>query len=306
MTTLLAAVAGVLAVSGVMLVAAGLRRVPAPPPTVTPQGGSRIASRLRLSARTGALLLAGGAAGAATAVFTGWAIALVLFPLALAGLPALLAPTPPTQIVRLEAMEEWTRSLAGVLTAGAGLEQAVIVTLRSAPAPIQQEVSTLVSRLHARWPTEEALRAFADDLDDATGDLIAAKLVLAARRRGPGLASVLDSLAESVAADVRARRTVEADRDKPRATVRWITVITVVALSVLALNTSYIEPYRSSLGQLLLALLLGIDVACLVWMRAMTRPRTAPRFIGRTVSSRPPGAVRTPAAARSAGLGDPL
>ena len=189
-------------------------------------------------------------------------------------------------------MEEWTRSLAGVLTAGAGLEQALIVTLRSAPAPIEPEVSTLVSRLHARWPTEEALRAFADDLDDATGDLIAAKLVLATRRRGPGLASVLESLAESVAADVRARRTVEADRDKPRATVRWITVITVVALTLLALNTSYIEPYRSPLGQLLLAVLLGIDVACLIWMRAMTRARPAPRFIGRGASELRPGAVR--------------
>ena len=39
-----------------------------------------------------------------------------------------------TQIARLEAMEEWTRSLSGVLTVGIGLEQALVATLRSTPA----------------------------------------------------------------------------------------------------------------------------------------------------------------------------
>jgi uncharacterized membrane protein len=94
---------------------------------------------------------------------------------------------------------------------------------------------------------------------------------------------VLESLAETVAADVRAQRQVEADRDKPRATVRWVTVITVISLVVLGLNTTYVEPYRSPLGQLLLAILLGIDVLCLVGMRVMTRSTSRPRFIGRAL-----------------------
>ena len=131
-------------------------------------------------------------------------------------------------------MEEWTRSLSGVLTVGVGLEQALVATLRSTPDPIRPEVTRLVARLRARWATEDALRAFADELDDATGDLIAANLILGARRRGAGLASVLEGLAESVAADVRARREVEADRAKPRATARWVTIITVGVLAVLA------------------------------------------------------------------------
>ena len=93
-----------------------------------------------------------------------------------------------------------------------------------------------MARLRARWDTETALRAFADELDDATGDLIAANLILGARRRGAGLASVLEGLAESVAADVRARRQVEADRAKPRATARWVTLISASVLVVLALS----------------------------------------------------------------------
>ena len=176
-------------------------------------------------------------------------------------------------------MEEWTRSLSGVLTVGVGLEQALVATLRSTPSPIAGEVSRLVARLRARWATEDALRAFADELDDATGDLVAANLILGARRRGAGLASVLEGLAESVAADVRARRQVEADRAKPRATARWVTLISASVLVVLAVSGTYVEPYRSPLGQLILVVLLAAYVATLIWMRRMAMGRPLPRFL---------------------------
>jgi Flp pilus assembly protein TadB len=217
------------------------------------------------------------------AVLTGWLVAVLLVPAALAGLPVLLSPPlAASKIDRLEAMEEWTRSLSGVLTVGIGLEEALVATLRSAPDPIRPEVTRLVARLRARWSTEEALRMFADDLDDATGDLVAANLILAARRRGAGVASVLESLAESVAADVRARRAIEADRAKPRATARWVTLITIGVLAVLALTGSYITPYSTPLGEMILVLLLGGYVATLVWMRRMATGKPLPRFIRST------------------------
>jgi Flp pilus assembly protein TadB len=136
-----------------------------------------------------------------------------------------------------------------------------------------------VSRLRARWDTETALRAFADDLDDATGDLVAANLILGARRRGAGLASVLDGLAESVAADVRARRQVEADRAKPRSTARWVTLISTSVLVILAVSGSYVAPYRSPLGQVILITLLTAYVATLIWMRRMANGRQMPRIL---------------------------
>jgi hypothetical protein len=90
---------------------------------------------------------------------------------------------------------------------------------------------------------------------------------------------VLTSLAESVAADVRARREIEADRAKPRATARWVTLITITVLAVLALTGSYVAPYRTAFGQLLLAVLLGAYVATLVWMRRMAVAAPLPRFL---------------------------
>lgn len=281
MTALVPGIAGALIVAGILAAVVGLRPAPeSHAPATQPH------RRIQISRRTRLMIVIGLGIGLVGWLVTGWALALVIGPVAVIGLPLLLAPPPSaTQIVRLEAMEEWTRSLAGVLTVGVGLEQALVATLRSTPGPISAEVRRLVARLRARWDTEAALRAFADELDDSTGDLIAANLILGARRRGAGLASVLEGLAESVAADVRARRQVEADRAKPRSTARWVTIISVSVLVILAISGTYVAPYRSPFGQVLLVILLTAYVATLVWMRRMANGRPLPRFLEPTPES---------------------
>lgn len=277
MIVLVPAIAGALMVAGTIGIAVGLR----PKAVRVPRVHSRRMLRWRSMDRQRRVLLLGGiGTGVVAWVITGWALTLVAVPVGFVGLPMLLsASSAGARIERLEAMEEWTRSLSGVLTVGVGLEQALVATLRSTPAPITGEVTRLVSRLRARWATEDALRAFADELDDATGDLVAANLILGARRRGAGLASVLEGLAESVAADVRARRQVEADYAKPRATARWVTLISTGVLVVLAISGSYVEPYSSPLGQVILVVLLSAYVATLVWMKQMAIGRPLPRFL---------------------------
>lgn len=274
MIVLVPALAGALVVGGLIALVVGLR----PSPVV--ERPSRPRRVRKLTRQTRMLLLAGVVAGVVAFLVTGWVLALVVVPVAFVGLPVLLSSSSAAQrIERLEALEEWTRSLSGVLTVGVGLEQALVATLRSTPAAISPEVTRLVARLRARWNTEAALRAFADELDDATGDLVAANLILGARRRGAGLASVLEGLAESVAADVRARRQVETDRAKPRATARWVTLISVGVLVILAVSGTYVEPYQSPLGQVILVALLAMYVATLVWMQRMAIGRAMPRFL---------------------------
>ena len=287
MPLIIPALAGALVVAGIIGVIVGL--TPRPPADPTPRVAthSPMAPRWRrLTKRTKVLLAVGLAAGVVAWLLTGWAIAIVLGPLAVAGLPALLsAPGSNEHIDKLEALEEWTRGLASVLTVGVGLEEAIRATLRSAPEAIRPEVSALVARLRARMGTEAALRAFADDVDDTTGDMVAAFLILGARKRGQGLADVLTSLAESVSADVRARRAIEADRAKPRTTARWVTIITITVLAYLLIFTGeYVAPYGTALGQLLLTLLLGIYVLLLWWMRQMAKGEKLPRFLGLHVS----------------------
>jgi Flp pilus assembly protein TadB len=288
-TALIAALAAVAVLGGVLLVVAGQRPVPENELVARPQSRRVLWLRAALDGafvhgpdvrrrRVQLLLAVGG--GMLAFAFTGLALMVIAVPVAVLGLPRLLGtPTSAADVDRLEALEEWTRNLAGVLAVGVSLEQAIQASLRSTPDPIRPQVETLVARLATRWQTDAALRAFADDLDDATGDLVAASLILSAKRRGAGLVAVLDGLAASVAEDVRTRRQIEADRAKPRSTARAVTFITLGVLALLALNRTYVEPYTSPLGQALLTVLLTAYVATLLWMRQMTSGRPAPRFL---------------------------
>lgn len=285
--TLLASVFAMVLLGGVLLLIQGLRRTTLQP---APAQRALLSARFRrvfagsmwLSRRDRMLLAIGVAAGFVAFLISGWPVMLLVLPVATIGIPRLVLPPKSKQVIaRLEGLEEWTRVLAGVLAVGIGLEQAIIRTQRSTPEAIKPEVSELITRLRSRWSAERALRQFADDLADPTGDLIAAALISSAERRGPGLREILDSLAESVSDDVRARRQIEADRAKPRATARWVTLITLGALTVLFLfNQDYLAPYGGPVGQLTLFGLLGVYVGALLWMRSIAEGRPVPRFLG--------------------------
>lgn len=277
MTPVLAALTGVLLVAGLLLVAAGLRRSDPPPPRAKPLRARRSADGWWGRWRW---VLAAGAGVLAWAV-SRWPVAGLVVTAAVVGLPYLLgsAKVAAEAIDRVEAIEEWTRRLADVLATGVGLEQGILASASTCPPPLTREVGALVARISARWSTEQALRAFADDLNDAAGDFVVASLLLASQRRGPGLSGVLTAVAESVADEVGARRKVEAERARPRSTARLVTLITLGAAGLLMLNGTYLQPYGDGLGQLVLAAIAAAFAGCLLWIRALTLTPPEPRFL---------------------------
>jgi tight adherence protein B len=270
---ILGVAAAAVLVGGVALMTAGLRGW-------TPAGARVVRHGMRRSGTATRVLVALSAAGAAWAL-TGWPALAVAAAGAVLGLPAVVGAEShaTAQIERVEAVEEWSRRVADILAIGVGLEQAIQTAARTAPAPIATEAATLGARLAARTPTENALRRFADEVSDPTADLVVAALVLASRRRGPGVATALTALAESVGEEVAARRRIEADRAKPRATARLVTVITVGIVGVGLLNRGYTEPYGTFLGQVVLTATLGFFAAALWWMHSMTRSAPADRLL---------------------------
>lgn len=223
------------------------------------------------------------ATGATLWATTGWPVAGGIAGVAVVGLPVLLTTgkVATARIGRVEAIEEWSRRLGDVLLTGVGLEQAIATTARTVPAAIDSDVRALSARLSARWSTEDALRAFADDLDCQAGDLLVAALLLGVRRRGPGLAKVLASLADTLAEEVAVARRIEAERAKPRTTARAVTFITLAVAAAGLANPAYLAPYGDALGQLILAVIATVFVGCLAWMRRLTLPAPEPRFIRR-------------------------
>lgn len=277
--SLLGGLAGLLFVLGLITLVVASRRVAVPP------AQPKVATWQRRPKRgNGRRVAVAAVVGSITWLLSGWPVAGLIAATAVAGLPVLLSTSKLAArgITRLEAIEDWTRRLSDVLVVGVGLEQAIATSLRSVPEPIRQEVSGLSARLAARVPTEEALRQFADELADPTGDFVVAALILGHRRRGPGLARALSSVADSVAEEVALRRRVEADRAKPRTTARAVTLITLGVVGVGSMNGTYIKPYGTALGQLVLLSVTAMFIAALTWMRALTLSKPQPRLLAST------------------------
>ena len=295
---LLAVLAGLAVAAGLIGLVAGIvgSTVPKSPALIArlrATGGAGLDVRLGRGTRWAISTLA----GALVWLFTGVFVAGALVALAIGGVPWLLAPTTSaaTRIATLEALGEWTQRLANVLRLGRGLDEALRLSRKGVPDQIAAEVADLVDRLEVGWRPTDALRAFGDQLGDVTADKVVAALILSAGDRGPGLADALDDLAASVHEEVAKRRDIEADRAKPRTTVRWMTLITCGVIGLGLLTPGYTAPYGSLLGQLVLALLAAGFVGVLVWMRQLADHKPIPRFLVRDLRSRvtPPQSADT-------------
>ena len=292
----LAAGAGALIALGLVLLFAELtRRAPAPgtPPSVL---------RARLPVGSGRRVLLAVVAGLGVLLITRWPVAGLAGAAAALFLPRLMSGSQQKRrTAALEALEQWARRLADMLTASRGLEDALEASARTAPAEIAGPVSALARRLSARTSAETALRAFAAEVDDPAGDRIAAALIIATKRRGAGAHDVLRSLAEMLARDVAGRRDIEAERAQHRTTVRWIVVFVVIFTAIAVLNRHYSAPYSTVAGQVVLAVVAGLYAFGLTWLHRLGTIPAPGRFLD--PPAEPDQPTRAAAAPRPGGRG---
>ena len=271
-------IAILIAAAGSILVVFGLAYQAPEPGTAKPVRSKRTTPLFSRQQQLWAAI--GLGAGVLLFIYSGWLILVPIATVAGATLPLFLGKgDAPQKIARLEALETWTRSLSGLTVAGAGLEQTLMASLASAPEAIKPQVGSLVARLNARWPTREALEAFARDLDDPTADLIVMHLLLKEQARGAGLAEALDDLAEIIFEEVKVRRQIETDRAKPRTQVRIVAIATLVVLAALPFLGTYTAAYATPLGQVLLTIWVVLFGLLLVWMRSISIGKPAPRLL---------------------------
>ncbi|WP_427893704.1 type II secretion system F family protein [Kribbella sp. GL6] len=183
-------------------------------------------------------------------------------------------------IERLEALATWTEALRDTIAGAVGLEQAIPATAVNAAPAIKPGLNLLVDRLRIREPLPSALMRFADDLDDPSADLIVAALVLNARLRGPGLREVLSALADSAREELDVRRKVAAERRSTRRSVQVVVAITLIMAAGLVLfNPTYMAPYTSFIGQVVLAVVIGLYALGLLWLRRLAKIEVPERFL---------------------------
>jgi tight adherence protein B len=281
-----AVAAGLLIMGGLLGIGFGLRRVVPRPRTRPVEGLADLWARLTRRppgprGRHRDLILLGSlVVGFLIAALSGWVVAIMILPMLALGLPYLLVVPKPRDVELLEALDRWVRSLAATLATGKSITDAVRVSRRTAPALIAEEVGTLVVRLNNRWETGDALRRFADELDSPDADGVIAALLLAVNRGANGASLTLQALADSLQSQLRSRRVIEIERAKPYVVVRQVTVISLVTLGgIYLLAPSFFQPYRTPLGQLILAVLLTLYLGSLILMRRKAQQHPRPRIL---------------------------
>jgi tight adherence protein B len=284
-TGILAISAGLLIIGGLMGIGYGLQR------GVRPTGRraesikelwSRITRRPPGSRgrQRDMILLCSVIIGLVIALLTGWLILIVVLPLLALGLPYLLVLPKQPDIELLEALDRWVRSLAATLTTGKSITDAIRISRRTAPPLLADEINLLMTRLNNRWETRDALMRFADALDSPDADGVVAALILASSRGANGASVTLQALADSIQAQLKGRRAIEVERSKPYVVVRQVTVISLSTLVVVfVLSPDFFAPYRTPLGQTLLAALLIIYVVSLLLMRRKAHQPRSPRIL---------------------------
>lgn len=244
-------------------------------------GGNRRAAVVP-SARRGRRLIIGALVGVVVLVVTRWVVLAVVIGGLVAFWDRLFGGVRQERaaIVRAEGLATWIESLRDTIAGAVGLEQAIPATAVNAAPSIRPALNLLVDRLRVREPLPDALMKFADDLDDASADLVVAALVLNSRLRGPGLRDVLTALATSSRDELDVRRRVESSRRSTRRSVQVVVgVITAVAAALVLFNQQYMAPYGTLIGQVVLAGVLGVFGLAVLWLRRLSGVEEPQRFL---------------------------
>ncbi|AYG81184.1 hypothetical protein DWB77_03326 [Streptomyces hundungensis] len=183
---------------------------------------------------------------------------------------------------RVEALAAWTESLRDTIAGAVGLEQAIPASARAAAPALRPHLDALVDRLRARTPLPDALQLLADEIDDASADIIVAALILNARLRGPGLRQVLGALAKSAREEIDMRHRVMAQRSSTRRSVQIVVGVSIAfVLGLSVFNRDFVQPYNSTVGQLVLACVCGLFALGFWWLRKLSVIETPDRFLVR-------------------------
>lgn len=222
--------------------------------------------------------------GVIAGLFTGWPVAAVLAAAGAWFLPALIGrdTTAKMQIARIEAIATWAEMMRDTLAAAAGLEQTILATASAAPAPIREEVAGLAAAIGQGERLDSALARFQHELADPNADVIVVSLIQASRQPAGNLAEMLGEMAKATRAQAGLHMRATADRARTRTTVRIIiaTVLTF-AIGLVLFNRTYLSPYNTPVGQLVLLMVAGCFGGGTIWLGKISRGKPPVRFFTR-------------------------
>ena len=246
---------------------------------IAPEGGADAAAAVRGASRR---ILMGAVVGVLLLLLTRWIVLAVAGGCLVFLWPMLFGGTRQEKLAaaKIEALAAWAESLRDTIAGAVGLEQAIPSTVYAASPAIRPTLILLADRLRMRVPLGVALRQFADELDDPTADLIVSALIMNARLRGPGLRHLLGALADTARAELDMRQRIAASRAGTRRSAQIVVIFSILVMLGLALfNRSFVAPYESVQGQLVLLVVVILFALGMMWMRRLSGVRLPRRFL---------------------------
>jgi hypothetical protein len=163
---------------------------------------------------------------------------------------------------------------------GAGLESVIPKTVDTASDVLVAPLRLLSRRLSVKVPLPEALSRFADEVDDASADMVVAALALAARQRKGRLSDVLTALSRSLRDELEQRTRVMRERNGVRREAAQVAALTAVLMLAAGLFSPRGLPDDGGTAARLLPLVLAVAYLLVFSrVRRLAEPEPEPRFL---------------------------
>jgi hypothetical protein len=179
----------------------------------------------------------------------------------------------------VEAVATWTENLRDVISASAGLHDAVITTAQSPPPAIADNVRRLAASLRYQ-PLEVSLREFADDVAHPTCDFVVAALIIASQNQARDVAELLSHLAQCARSECDLYMRIWVSRARARSAIRIVNgAMAFFFGAMLLFSREYLAPFFTLQGVVVLAAIGSVVGGSILAMMQIAQIDLPQRFL---------------------------
>lgn len=158
----------------------------------------------------------------------------------------------------VEAIATWTENLRDVISASAGLHDAVLTTAQYPPQAIAESVRRLAASLRYQ-SLEVSLREFAVDISHPTCDFVVAALIVASQNQARDIAELLSHLAKCARSECDVYLRIWVSRARSRTAIRIVNgAMAFFFGGMFLLSREYLAPYFTLQGVVVLLFIAAV------------------------------------------------
>jgi hypothetical protein len=179
----------------------------------------------------------------------------------------------------VEAIATWTENLRDVISASAGLHDAVINSAQCPPEPIAEQVQRLAASLRYQ-SLEVSLRDFADAIAHPTCDFVVAALIIASQNQARDVSELLTHLAQCARVECDLYIRIWVSRARSRSAIRIVNgAMAFFFGGMLLFSSDYLAPFFTLQGVFVLVGIASVVGGSILAMAQIAQIELPQRFL---------------------------